>query len=126
MKQTKKRKDLYYQQHKTDPEFKERKRQWAKEYREAHPEIKVYQKKFQKQYYATHREELNAKRKQYPDPTRNERVNRFKKRERETLGRAYIIALLTRSGKVTKKDITPYMIAKRRKQILAKREKVNS
>jgi hypothetical protein len=37
------------------------------------------------------------------------------------LGRNYIIALLTRSGKVNKEAVTPYMIAKRRKQILAKR-----
>lgn len=122
MKKAKKRKDNYYQQRKSDPEFKAHRNALARAYRESHPEIKDYQKAYGKKYYQAHKEELNAKRKLYPDLTRNERVNRFKKREREALGRNYIIALLTRSGKVKKEDITPYMIAKRRKQIVAKRE----
>ena len=122
MKEQKKRKNLYYQRHKDDPAFKEHRREWARAYRASHPEIKAYQRAYHKKYYAAHREELNAKRRQYEDKNRNERVNRFKQKERDNLGRNYIIALLTRSGKITKEDITPYMIAKRRKQILQKRQ----
>lgn len=121
MKQQKKRKDLYYERHKNDPAFKARRAAWARAYRAAHPEVKAYQRAYRKKYYAAHKDELNAKQRLYPDKTRNERVNKFKKREREALGRNYIIALITRSGKIKKEDVTPAMIAKRRRQIRAKR-----
>ncbi len=69
----------------------------------------------------TNKKKLNAERKLYPDKTRNERVNRFKQKERNTLGKNYIIQLITRSGKIKKQDVTPYMISKKRKQIQQKR-----
>jgi hypothetical protein len=118
MKESKKQKDTYYQRHKEDPAFKEHRNAWARAYRE---KIREYQREYQKAYFKAHREELNAKRRQYADTTRNERVNRFKQKERERLGKNYIISLLTRSGKIRKEDVTPYMIAKRRRQILQKR-----
>ncbi len=116
----------YYQKHKDDPAFKEHRNSWAREYRKKHPEIKEYIKKYHIKYYVENKEALKEKCKSYPDPTRNERVNRFKQKERETLGKAYIIQLFTRSGKLKKSDITPYMIAKRRKQILEKRAAKNN
>jgi hypothetical protein len=114
-------KKKYYEQRKNDPAFREHRRELARAYREAHPEVKEYQRKYAKKYYAANKERLNQQRKYYPDPTRNERVNRFKQQERNNLGKNYIISLLIRSGKIRKEDITPYMIAKRRKQILQKR-----
>lgn len=115
------RKKTYYQRHKNEEEFKEHRRKWAKDYRDTHPEVKKYQKAYAKKYYAANKKKLNAERKLYPDKTRNERVNRFKQKERNTLGKNYIIQLITRSGKIKKQDVTPYMISKRRKQIQQKR-----
>ena len=111
----------YYERHKDEEWFKEHRRQWAQQYRAAHPELKAYQRTYAKKYYQENKEWLNEKRKQYPDPTRNERVNRFKQKERDNLGKAYIIQLLTRSGKLNKEEVTPYMIQRRRKQIQVKR-----
>lgn len=111
----------YYQRHKNEEWFREHRRLWAQRYRAAHPELKAYHRAYAKKYYAANREVLNEKRKKYPDPTRNERVNRFKQKEGDRLGKAYIIQLLTRSGKLKKEDIRPYMIQKRRKQIQLKR-----
>ena len=78
MNKQQKRKSLYYQRHKDDPAFREHRRQWAREYRANHPEVKGYQREYQKRYYQGHQEELNTKRRLYPDKNRNERVNRFK------------------------------------------------
>ncbi|MEP6465709.1 MAG: hypothetical protein ABJB05_05365 [Parafilimonas sp.] len=114
-------KKTYYQRHKNEAEFKEHRRKWAQDYRDIHPEVKKYQKEYAKKYYAANRKELNAKRKLYPDKKRNERVNRFKQKERNTLGKNYIIQIITRTGKIKKQDVTPYMIIKRRKQIQQKR-----
>ena len=120
MKKTAKKRS-YYQRHKDEEWFKEHWRQWAQQYRDTHPETKEYHRAYAKKYYQANRERLNEKRRQYTDPTRNIRVNRFKKKERENLGKAYIIQLLTRSGKLKKEEVTPYMIQRRRKQIQVKR-----
>ena len=111
----------YYQKHRDDPAFREKRRLWAQAYREAHPELKAYYRKYAKKYYVANRERLNEYQRGRPDPTRNERVNRFKKKEREALGKAYILQLICRNGKIKKEDVTPYMIKKRRMQILQKR-----
>jgi hypothetical protein len=42
------------------------------------------------------------------------------------LGKAYILQLICRNGKVKKEDVTPYMIKKRRMQILQKRAVKNA
>ena len=116
-----KKKVSYYQQHKNEEWFKEHRRLWAKQYREAHPELKKYMREYHKAYYAANKETLNEYRKGYLDTTRNERVNRFKQKERDNLGDNYIIQILIRRGKIEKQDVTPAMIKKRREQILQKR-----
>lgn len=116
----------YYQKKKDDPAFLEKCRLRAQAYRDAHPELKEYHRAYAKKYYVANRERLNAYQRSRPDPTRNERVNRFKKREREALGKAYILQLICRNGKLEKKDVTPYMIKKRRAQILQKRAAKNA
>jgi hypothetical protein len=111
----------YYQKRKDDPAFREKRRLWAQRYREAHPELRAYYRTYAKKYYKANREAINAYQRSRPDATRNERVNRFKKRERAALGKAYILQLICRNGKLKKQDVTPYMIKKRRTQILHKR-----
>jgi hypothetical protein len=117
----KKKKLSYYQQHKNEEWFKEHRRKLAQNYRDTHPEVKGYQRKYQKKYFAENREALNEYRRKHPDPKRNERINRFKKKEREELRDNYIIQLLTGRGKLKKEDVTRAMINKRRKQIFLKR-----
>jgi hypothetical protein len=116
----------YYQKRKDDPAFLEKRRLWAQAYREAHPKVRAYQRAYQKKYYAVNSERKKAYQRSRPDPTRNERVNRFKKKEREALGKAYILQLICRNGRVKKEDVTPYMIRKRREQILRKRAAKNT
>ena len=112
----------FYQRHKDEESFIEHRNKWAAEYRKGHPEIKEYQKKYHKKYFQENKERLNEYRKELPDHTRNERVNRFKRKEREELGKNYIIQLLTRGGKFKREEITPKMISDRRKQIIKKRQ----
>jgi len=121
-----KKKLSYYQQHKNEGWFKEHRRKLAQNYRDAHPEVKKYQKEYSKKYSVINRKALNEYRRTHPDPTRNERVNRFKKKEREELRDNYIIQLLTGTGKLKKEDVTRSLINKRRKQILLKRNNKKS
>lgn len=112
-------KDQQYYRHKkaTDPTFLKKKAEAQKERYATNPEYRKYHKQYHKKYYQDHREELNEKHRKYEDKTRNERVRRYWQRESEKLSKKYIMRLFLRHGKYTAEEITPYMIAKKRREI---------
>ena len=113
----------YYAKRKNDPDFMEKLRAYQRNKRATDPEYRAYLKAYAKKYYQEHKKELNEKRKTYPDPTRNARVSKFRKKEMKTLADNYIIRLLTRYGKYTKEEVTPALIRKKRKEIINLRQK---
>ena len=117
------RNQRYYAKHKNDPGFMESRREYQRKRRATDPEYLAYLRAYAKKYYKQHKKELDKKRKSYPDPTRNERVSKFRKEESETLAKNYIIRLLTRYGKYTKEEITPALIRKKRNQIIKLRQR---
>lgn len=117
------RNQRYYAKRKNDPAFMERCREYQRNKRANDPEYRAYLRAYAKKYYQQHKKELNEKRRSYPDPTRNERVSKFRKKESETLAKNYIIRLLTRYGKYRKEEITPALIRKKRNQIIKLRQR---
>jgi hypothetical protein len=116
------RNQKYYAKKKKDPEFMEARRQRAASFR-ATPKGKAYHKKYWTQYYKENKDKIDEYRKTLPDPTRNARSRKYWALQREKLTKAYIVKLLTRHSGLTKNEITPYMVAKKRKEIRAFRER---
>ena len=84
---------------------------------------KAYHRKYWKQYYKENKNRIDEYRKTLPDPTRNARSRKYWALQKENLTKPYIVRLLTRHSGLTKNEITPYMVVKKRKEVQAFRER---
>lgn len=114
----------YYQRHKDEAWFKEYRKAWSIKYRAQNETFRTWQHIYNQHYYAVNKEKIDKARKAYPDRTRNERVKKFLRNEREALADNYIIKLLMLSHKCKAHEITPSMIEQKRNYLIKRREKV--
>jgi hypothetical protein len=116
------RNQKYYAKKKIDPEFMEVRRQRATAFRVT-PKGKAYHRNYARQYYKENKNRIDKYRKTLPDPTRNTRSRKYWALQKENLTKPYIVKLLTRRGGLTKSEITPFMVVKKRKEVQAFRER---
>jgi hypothetical protein len=116
------RNQKYYAKKKKDPAFMEARRQRAAAFR-ATPAGKGYHRNYGRQYYKDNKNRIDEYRKTLPDPTRNARSRKYWALQKENLTKPYIVKLLTRHSGLTINEITSYMVVKKRKEIIAFRER---
>ena len=104
----------YYENNKNKPAFKKRRAAWSKEYRRTHPKYRAYVAAYLKKYY--------KKNKKHLDEQTREPNKIWHKNDVKTLGKTYVSTLIMRTLGITRDQVTPYMLKKRRERVLETRK----